>query len=286
MSKTPPIHPVDKKVSYAQCQEIVRRHDPDRYLISLLMPRKYRCALWALYAFNYEIAKTREVVSDTTIGLIRLQWWRDTIKEIYEGKEPRKHEVVTPLAKVIKTYDLPFEHFETLIYAREFDLEGVAPANIDGLLNYCDFTNTPLSQLSLKILEHNEDERIVKSVSQYYGLIGLLRAVSYMLKYGQVLLPQDFMVRYNISAQKIHDFNKKKEIIQVINDLMQEAKAVEKQFQNDELLIKFRFIHSLARMAKAYARRIEKVKGDVFDPRLQMPLPLLPLKLWLCALFK
>ena len=103
---------VKKHMTLTYCGNIVRQQDSDRFLLSLFAPAKHRAALWTLYAFNHEIAKTREIVSDTTIGLIRLQWWRDAIKEIYEGSKPRQHEVVTPLADVIKQYDLPRDLFD------------------------------------------------------------------------------------------------------------------------------------------------------------------------------
>jgi len=281
--------PVDNRKTYTQSyqgvQDIVRHHDKDRYLISLMMPRQYRTALWSVFAFNYEISKTRSVVSETTIGLIRLQWWRDAINEIYDGQTPRNHEVVTPLSKVITQYDLPKELFESLIYAREFDLEGVAPANFEGLLNYCDYTNTPLNQICLKIMGNIEDGRIVKTVSQFYGVIGTLRAVPYMLQYGQVLFPQDVMREYNVDAQKIHDFNKKEEIVCVINDLLKEAESLKNQFRNDDMLIRSRYLKGLYQLTQSYAYRIRKVKGDVFSERASMPMPLLPLKVWFKTIF-
>ena len=135
------------------CGNIVRQQDSDRYLLSLFAPAKHRHALWALFAFNCEIAKTREVVSETTIGLIRLQWWRDAIAEIYEGKPVRQHEVVQPLAQAIKNYHLPRDLFDTLIYAREFDLEDVIPSNIAGLRTYCE-----------KTFKFKEKERISKVI--------------------------------------------------------------------------------------------------------------------------
>ena len=58
---------------------LVRRHDRDRFLTALFAPAERREDLLALYAFNYEIAKTREVVSEPVLGQIRLQWWRETI---------------------------------------------------------------------------------------------------------------------------------------------------------------------------------------------------------------
>ncbi len=42
---------------------LVRRHDRDRYQTVLFAPAGRREALFALYAFNYEIARVRETVT-------------------------------------------------------------------------------------------------------------------------------------------------------------------------------------------------------------------------------
>ena len=76
----------------------VRRYDRDRYLTALFAPADRRQALMALYAFNYEIAKTREVVREPVLGRIRLRWWRENLDAVYAGKEVRPHEVATPLS--------------------------------------------------------------------------------------------------------------------------------------------------------------------------------------------
>ena len=73
---------------------LVRQHDRDRFLTTLFAPDDRREDLLALYAFNHEVAKTREVVSEPTLGRIRLQWWRDNLEAIYAGQPPRRHGVV------------------------------------------------------------------------------------------------------------------------------------------------------------------------------------------------
>src|SRR3546814_8066529 len=88
------------------CGALVERHDPDRYLASLFAPEAQREDLFALYAFNYEVAKTAEVVSEPMIGQIRLQWWRESLAGIYEGRA-RQHEVVQPLAHAVAARALP-----------------------------------------------------------------------------------------------------------------------------------------------------------------------------------
>ncbi len=85
-------------MTFSYCGELVRRHDPDRFLLTLFAPASMRESLFALYAFNYEIAKTRETVTETQLGLIRLQWWRDAISAIYDRGDVAAHHVLTPLA--------------------------------------------------------------------------------------------------------------------------------------------------------------------------------------------
>ena len=77
------------------CAEQVRRQDRERYLTALFAPAERREDLFALYTFNHEVAKTAEVVSEAMVGRIRLQWWREAIAEIYDGR-PRAHGVVVP----------------------------------------------------------------------------------------------------------------------------------------------------------------------------------------------
>jgi len=55
---------------------LVRRHDPDRFLTALFAPAGRQGALLTLYAFNHELARAREMVSEPPLALIRLQWWR------------------------------------------------------------------------------------------------------------------------------------------------------------------------------------------------------------------
>ena len=65
--------------------------DNDRFLTALFAAAAEREALFALYAFNIEIAKTRETVSEPLIGQMRLQWWRDAIDEIFGDGPVRRH---------------------------------------------------------------------------------------------------------------------------------------------------------------------------------------------------
>jgi len=68
------------------CAAELRRGDRDRFLTALFAPADRREALFALYAFNLELARIRESVSQPMLGLIRLQWWRDGLDAIFRPR--------------------------------------------------------------------------------------------------------------------------------------------------------------------------------------------------------
>lgn len=108
----------------------VRRHDPDRYLTALFAPADRRETLFALYAFNHELAHAWEVASQPATALIRLQWWH----EVVEGA-PRRHEVATPLTKELAAGRLASEDLLALIEGREREATGLdGPAEWEAYL--------------------------------------------------------------------------------------------------------------------------------------------------------
>ena len=82
-------HSPDQRSAVAETRSevaaLVRRHDRDRFQTALFVPAARRDALFALYAFNYEIARVRESVSEPTLGLIRLEWWRQSLDAAFEA---------------------------------------------------------------------------------------------------------------------------------------------------------------------------------------------------------
>src|ERR1700748_3706006 len=104
------------------CAEQVHSFDHDRLLTAIVAAPAGREHLFALYAFNIELAKVREVVTEPLIGQMRLQWWRDTLDRLYAG-EIVAHEVARPLQAAIQVCGVVRSAFDPLIDAREFDLE-------------------------------------------------------------------------------------------------------------------------------------------------------------------
>jgi NADH dehydrogenase [ubiquinone] 1 alpha subcomplex assembly factor 6 len=182
---------------------LVRRHDRDRYQTALFAPAARREALFALYAFNYEIARVRESVTQPMLGQIRLQWWRENIAAAFEGGRVRHHPVIEPLAAMIWEFGLTRDHFDRLIDARETDLADEPPASLSALENYAEESSSRLIYLALEILEARCPAATEAGlhIGIAYSLTGSLRAVPFHARTGRQFIPADIAARNGLSEQ-------------------------------------------------------------------------------------
>jgi len=255
--------------------DLVRRHDHDRFLASLLLPADRRAAVWALLAFNLEIARVREAVSQPIIGQIRLQWWRDAIEEIYTGKLPRRHEVVEPLAAAIETHRLTRTHFDTLIDGREFDLGDEPPASLAALEIYLEKTSSRLIDLQLEILgiEAPAAFEAARHVGIAWGLIGLVRALPFHVAHGRIYLPADLMAAAGVDRDALRGGEPAAAVSVVAKHLTDRAAEHLGCARRLDVPRTARPALLLAAPARLYLRRLARAGYDPFDRRTNAPDP-------------
>jgi phytoene synthase len=185
------------------CRKLVREHDKDRYLAGLFVPSAKRKHLFALYAFNYEIARIRELVHEPMPGELRLQWWRDALSGQAHGDVAR-HPVAS--AVLIEQFSLPRAQCLELIDARTFDLYDDPMPDIARLETYCDSTAGALFRLAVTLLAGRELQGIaelLQHAGRAYAITGLLRAFALHASRGQVYLPLDLLARHGIAREEI-----------------------------------------------------------------------------------
>jgi len=205
--------------------ETVRAADYDRYLSALFAPASARAHLFTLYAFNHEVAKTAESVSQPLAGQIRLQWWRDRIAELYSG-DSSAHALANALGDAIAARKLPRELFASLIDARESDLEEMPFADLAGLESYVDATSGNVMRLAARILGAGDSlDREARELGIAYGLIGLCRALPYHASRRRLILPQDRLGELGISADDIFSGKMDANFTHLMNELVDSALA-------------------------------------------------------------
>ena len=168
----------------------VRAADPDRYFASLFAPAPLRPLLFALYAFNHELARVAETVREPMLGAIKLEWWRETAEGAFKGT-PRNHDVARGLAALFQACPLPLPAFEAIIAARAFDASAETFANLAALETYVDATGGALMRLATQIL--GGDESLAREAALAYGLAGLLRSLGFHNARHKLYLPLDLL---------------------------------------------------------------------------------------------
>ena len=185
---------------------LARGADYDRYLSALFAPiGRSREALFALIAFNHEIARIPEAVSEPMLGRIRLQWWREVVDAAYAGEPARRHEVAVPLTDAIRAWNLDRAPFDALLDAREGDLEEGGPADLAALERYAGATGGALAALMLQASGANAGAALeaARQVGTAWALVGTIRAAPVAAAQGRVTLPADLLAEAGIAADDL-----------------------------------------------------------------------------------
>ncbi|CAK0750239.1 NADH dehydrogenase (ubiquinone) 1 alpha subcomplex assembly factor 6 [uncultured Gammaproteobacteria bacterium] len=274
------------------CAREVRSHDSDRFMVCLLAPPPLREALFALHAFNHEIARTREVVSEALLGQIRLQWWRQTVGVIFElnggGGDPNAlghHEVIVPLAAAIANHRLSRAGFERLLDAREDDLDAAGPETLDALIAYARESTGALVQLALEVLAvRDEPTRAAgEAVGTAWSLTGLLRAVPFHAHQRRLYLPQRLMAQHGVESAQVFAGTRAPGLAAVVREIADTARAQLSQARSLRHAVPQAAtpVLALATLADRYLNRLDRAGYDPFHPALHSPLPFrLPHLLW------
>jgi NADH dehydrogenase [ubiquinone] 1 alpha subcomplex assembly factor 6 len=271
------------------CAEQVRRSDRDRFLTCLFADAAVREDLFALYAFNVEIARTRDVVSEPTLGAIRLQWWREAIEKIAEGSAPNgQHEVLEALAGTFTRHSLDVGDFFAVIDARAQDFEPAGFADQAALERYAGETAAPLFKLALNICGEQGEvaSEAALAAALAWAQLGLIRAMPYDLHHRRVSVPQTALEAAGITATQLIEHPKTTELGPLLE--MQTA-SIEKHMKKSRSLK--RSIKRSARvallpltLADGYLATLRHNGSSPFDLRLSRPGGPAQLRLWMNAL--
>jgi phytoene/squalene synthetase len=177
----------------------VRTADPDRYFSALFAPAQERPFLFALYAFNAEIARIAETVREPMLGAIRLEWWRETAEGASKGT-PRNHDVARALAVLFAEKPVALADLEAIIAARAFDSSADYFADFAALEAYLDATSGAVMRLATQILGGRAD--VVREAGLAYGLAGMLRSLPFHNGRHKLYMPLDLLSALHLTPEE------------------------------------------------------------------------------------
>jgi phytoene synthase len=185
-------------------RRIARAADPDRALATLFAPADARADLFALYAFNAELARIADQVTEPGLGAIRLQWWREAIEQASSG-ETTGHPVADAFGAVLARRSLSRQRIARLIDARTFDANEAVMPDTRTLDAYLFDTTGGLFALAAEIVGAEGEKRdvVAEAGGRAYGLVRVMRSLPALAAKGRTHLAADALARHGTSPQAI-----------------------------------------------------------------------------------
>ena len=134
------------------CSDLVRTQDEDRWLCTSYASDEDARKLRALYALHCELRHIPAAVSEPPLGEIRLQWWREALAEIREGKKPRGHPVVEELAACGIADEIYKDLLSVAIDAGARPLYGEGFSDIDDLVQWLSKADGSFDAIAVRLL--------------------------------------------------------------------------------------------------------------------------------------
>lgn len=192
------------QTNFDHCASLVREADRDRYLAALFAPAERRGALLALYAFNVEIARVREVSREPMPGEIRLQWWREVLSGQREG-EGAAHPVAAALMASLTQYAIAPDRLSAIVDAHTFDLYDEPLPTLDDLDNYAVMTQSALIDIAADMLgaDRSETMMLIRSAGIAATVAGILSGLARHAARGLLTIPQEVLDRHDVTREQV-----------------------------------------------------------------------------------
>jgi phytoene synthase len=212
--------------SAAFCAEQVRSHDFERYASTLFVGAEKRRALLALYAFNVEISRVREQVSQPLPGEIRLQWWTDMLAGAGHGGV-EGNPVAAELLRAIRTYGLPAERLSRLIDEHQFDLYNDPMPSMAALEAYIHDTSSALYALGARIMGRQSEgtDHLARHAGLAQGFTRVIATLPIDAARRQLFVPLQLLESHGCGIEDAFAAKETPQLRAALDQLIGEARA-------------------------------------------------------------
>lgn len=172
---------------------------------SILLPKKLRLAVKAIYAF----ARSADDIADEgdALAITRLARLADyaALLNVIEGGFIPNHPVFTALALQINNHHIPLQPFRDLLSAFSQDVKKKRYANLGEIIDYCRRSANPVGRLMLHLYGDRDPKHLAYSdaICSSLQLINFLQDIAVDYGKNRIYLPQDELAAHHISETQI-----------------------------------------------------------------------------------
>lgn len=210
----------------AFCADLVRTHDFVRYASTLFVPGPERRALLAIYAFNIEVSRVHEQVSQPLPGEMRLQWWTDMLAGTGHGGV-EGNPVAAELLYAIRNHRLPVSPFSRLVEEHQFDLYNDPMPSLAALEEYLDATAAALFSQATRVVARPSEaiDHLARHAGLAQGMTQVIAALGRDASRQQLFLPLQLLQQHGSSKEEVFAGKPTPNIRAAIDQLADEAQG-------------------------------------------------------------
>ncbi|XP_042126784.1 NADH dehydrogenase (ubiquinone) complex I, assembly factor 6 isoform X2 [Peromyscus maniculatus bairdii] len=226
----------------------------------------------------------KDSVSEKTIGLMRMQFWKKAVEDMYRDNPPHQP-VAVELWKAVKRHNLTKRWLMRIIDERERNLDDKAYRSVRELEDYAEGTQSCLLYLTLEVLGVKDlhADHAASHIGKAQGIVTCLRAAPYHGSRRKVFLPMDVCVQHGVSQEDFLRRKQDKNVRDVIYNIASQAHLHLKHARSLHRSVPAKAFPAFLQTVtlEDYLKKIQRVDFDIFHPSLQKKNTLLPLSLYI-----
>lgn len=230
-----------------------------------------------------EIASIQDIVTQSQIGKMRIEWWKQAINDTFHGSPPN-HPVALALANSLETARLSKSWFNRILNERADTMFMPAFSSIEALERYGENTNSVLIYLHLEALGivDLKCDHAASHIGKAAAMATQLRAAPLHLSKSQLYLPTDIMNKHSIVTEDIIRKGTTKHFEEAIFELSTRANDQAITARTYQAEIPKEAVPALLNLVPAqyYLKQLERSHFDILDNRLSKKSLTLPFNIW------
>lgn len=210
---TPP-YPIDEVLqkkpwsipdAYRYCVRLARTHYENFPVGSILIPKKLRPHVCAIYAFARRADDIADEDFTESHRIPALDAWLDLLNR--SQKSHVNHPVFLALKETIRTFDIPLQLLADLITAFKMDVKIKRHLTFEDVLFYCRHSANPVGRLVLHLFGYRDEGMMVLSdkICTALQLANFWQDVSVDLDKNRIYIPLEDMSRFQYSENQLMD---------------------------------------------------------------------------------
>jgi phytoene synthase len=195
----------DLDASYAVCRRMCRRASSNFCAGFLLLPRKKRPAMEALYAFMRHTDDLADGSAERGARADSLASWRAMLGRALLGDRIPPPSLLPALADTVRQYQIPHEHLLAAIDGVEMDLAPTHYETFEQLERYCEHVASAVGLACIHIWGFRGPEAFepARRLGVALQMTNILRDLKEDVKNGRIYLPTADLLECSYSAKNL-----------------------------------------------------------------------------------